>query len=164
MTKDKQSAEPWFEIRPSPIQGVGAFARHDISRGTRIVEYLGERITPKEADARYDEDAMENPHTFLFTVNRKVVIDAAHNGNDARFINHSCAPNCESVIEDARVFIEAIRDIPRDAELTYDYHLYRTGRYPAGWKKRYACHCGAASCRGTMLKPKRRRTKRKPIK
>ncbi len=151
--------EPLFEIRPSPIQGMGAFAVRLIAKGTRVVEYAGERITPEEADARYDDDAMERPHTFLFTVNKKTVIDAAHQGNEARFINHSCAPNCEAVIEAGRVFIQAICDISPGAELTYDYHLERPGRFRAEWKQRYACHCSAPSCRGILLEARRRKKK-----
>jgi uncharacterized protein len=157
------SAQPLLELRQSSIQGLGAFAFRPIAKGARIIEYLGERITPEEADERYDDDAVERPHTFLFTVNRKTVIDAARQGNEARFINHSCDPNCEAVVEAGHVFIEAIRDIPPDAELTYDYHLERPGRYRAEWKERYACHCGALSCRGTLLlprPPRRRKTAR----
>jgi SET domain-containing protein len=160
------SSQPLLELRPSSIQGLGAFAFRPITKGTRIIEYLGERITPDEADERYDDDAMERPHTFLFTVNRKTVIDAARQGNEARFINHSCDPNCEAVVERGRVFIEAIRAIPSGAELTYDYLLERPGRYRTEWKERYACHCGAPSCRGALLQPRRRRARQteRPVK
>jgi SET domain-containing protein len=154
------SSQPLLELRPSSIQGLGAFAFHPIAKGTRVIEYLGERITPEEADERYDDDAMERPHTFLFTVDKKTVIDAARQGNEARFINHSCDPNCQAVVEDGRVFIEAIRDIPPGVEVTYDYHLERPGRYRAEWKERYACRCGASSCRGTLLPPRRRRVRK----
>ena len=155
------SSQSLLELRPSSIQGLGAFAFRPIVKGTRIIEYQGERITPDEADERYDDDAMERPHTFLFTVDKKTVIDAARQGNEARFINHSCEPNCEAVVEDGRVFIQAVLDIPPGAELTYDYHLERPGRYRVEWMERYACHCGATSCRGSILMPRRRRV-RKP--
>lgn len=159
MSDTEISSKPLLELRASSIQGLGAFAILPIARGTRVIEYQGERITPDEADERYDDDAMERPHTFLFTVSKKIVIDAAQQGNEARFINHSCDPNCETVVQGGRVFIEAIRDIPPDMELTYDYNLERPGRYRAEWKERYACHCGAESCRGTILlpRPKRKR-------
>lgn len=140
-----------FEVRRSGIHGRGVFATRPIARGTRLIEYTGERITPEEGDERYDDDAMERPHTFLFIVDRDTVIDAAVGGNAARFINHSCAPNCESIIEDGRVFIEAIRAIRPGEELTYDYRLFRTGRWRPEWTERYACHCGARACRGTLL-------------
>ncbi len=150
-------SQSYFELRASPIQGLGAFAVRDIPKGTRVVEYTGERITPEEADARYDDDAMERPHTFLFTVNKKIVIDASREGNEARFINHSCEPNCETVIEGKRVFVETMREIRAGEELTYDYHLDRPGRFREEWKDRYACHCGAPSCRGILLEPRKPR-------
>ena len=76
--------KPFFEIRPSPIHGRGAFATRRIRKGTRIIEYTGERLTPLEADARYDDDRSEHPHVLLFTVDRRTVIDAGVGGNEAR--------------------------------------------------------------------------------
>ena len=92
-----------FGVRGSKIAGRGAFAIRPIRKGERVVEYLGERVTHAVADARYDDHAGGAHHTFLFTVSRKIVIDATVDGNEARFINHSCDPNCESVIEGGRV-------------------------------------------------------------
>jgi uncharacterized protein len=153
-----RSHKPLFEIRPSSIHGWGAFALRRIRKGTRIIEYLGERITPQEADARYDDDRTESPHVLLFTVDTQTVIDAGVGGNDARYINHSCEPNCAAVAESRRVYIEALRTIPAGAELTYDYRLERPGGNEAAWEQRYACRCGADTCRGTMLalRPRRR--------
>ncbi len=149
-----------FELRPSPIAGTGVFATHHIPKGARIIEYAGERITHAEANARYDEEGMQNPHTVLFTVDRKTVIDAGVSGNEARFINHSCEPNCEAVKHRGRIYIEAVRDIAPGEELTYDYHLEYSGRYQPEWRERYGCHCGAPSCRGTMLLPRPPRRKK----
>ncbi len=159
-----QTSDPerCFELRPSPIAGTGVFATHGIPKGMRIVEYDGERISHAEANARYDEDAMHSPHTVLFTVDRKTVIDAGIGGNDARFINHSCEPNCEAVKDKGRIYIEALRDIKPGEELTYDYHLEYAGRYQAEWRERYECHCGAPSCKGTMLLPRPPRRKKEP--
>jgi hypothetical protein len=154
---------PFFEVRASPIQGLGVFAIRRIRKGTRVIEYQGERITPDEADRRYDDDQSEHPRVLLFTVNKKTIIDADIGGNEAKYINHSCEPNCEAVIEDKRVYIEALRTISPGEELTYDYQLEREGDHNPEWKQRYACRCGAPSCRGTMLasKPKsRKRPKR----
>ena len=152
--------KPCFDIRPSPIHGLGAFAARRIRQGTRIIEYTGERLTPSAADARYDDDRSEHPHVLLFTVDRRTVIDAGVGGNEARYVNHSCAPNCEAVIEQRQVYLEALRTIATGEELTYDYQLER-GRWPsAAWERRYACRCGAATCRGTMLAPPPRRTPR----
>jgi SET domain-containing protein len=147
-----------FELRASPIAGVGAFAMRPIKKGTRIIEYTGERISNAEADRRYDEDKMKTHHTFLFTLNRRTVVDAAVGGNDARFINHSCAPNCEAVIEDGRrIFIEAIKDISIGEELVYDYQYERTDDHTVEDERFYACRCGAPACRGTILAPKKKR-------
>jgi SET domain-containing protein len=157
-----QSDDLPFELRPSPIAGLGAFATRPIKKGTRIIEYTGERISNAEADRRYDEDKMKRHHTFLFTLNRRTVVDAAVGGNEARFINHSCAPNCEAVIVDGkRIYIEALRDIPVGAELVYDYQYERTAEHTADDERFYACRCGAAQCRGTILAPKKKRKTRK---
>jgi SET domain-containing protein len=141
-------------LRTSPIQGRGAFAVRPIRRGTRIIEYTGEIISHEEADRRYDDGSMGRHHTFLFSVSSKKVIDAAVGGNEARFINHSCAPNCEAIDDKSRIFIEAIRDIAPGEELTYDYAYERDGTEDEKWEQVYACHCGAATCRGTILAPK----------
>src|SRR5579872_6695482 len=93
-----------FKIRQSKIQGKGAFATRLIRKGARVAEYLGERISHEEGDRRYDDDKMSRHHTFLFVVDKRIVIDAGKFGNDARFLNHSCDPNCEAVIEKRRVF------------------------------------------------------------
>lgn len=147
-----------FELRESRIAGVGAFATRLIRKGTRIIEYTGERISNAEADRRYDEDEMSNHHTFLFTLNRRTVVDAAVGGNEARFINHSCAPNCEAVIVDGkRIFIEALTDIPVGTELVYDYQYERTDEHTADDERFYSCRCGAPGCRGTILAPKKKK-------
>jgi len=143
-----------FEVRSSVIQGKGGFALRPIPRGTRVIEYTGERIDHAEADARYDDAVMRRHHTYLFTVDDRTVIDAAVNGNAARFINHSCEPNCAPVIEGGGVFIEARRDIAPGEELSYDYALPRTGGEDEETGERYACRCGARRCRGTMLSPR----------
>lgn len=141
-----------FTIRRSKIQGNGAFATRWIDQGSRIIEYVGERISADEADERYDDDEMGRHHTFLFSVDEDTVIDAAVGGNEARFINHCCDPNCEAVDDDGRIFIEALRDIAPGEELFYDYG-YELGndKLTPGLKKIYPCHCGSPNCRGTIL-------------
>ena len=144
-----------FEIRASPMQGLGAFATRAIAAGTRLIEYAGRRLTPAEADARYPDVAGERHHTFLFAIDDEVVIDAAVDGNEARFINHSCDPNCDAVVDDRRIWIESIRDIEPGEELAYDYAFILPERHSPAAKRRYPCHCGAANCRGTILARKR---------
>src|SRR6478752_10133747 len=127
----KEEPNPYFELRTSEIQGTGAFAIRTIRKGTRITEYLGQRVSWRTADKRYDDENMSRHHTFLFTVDDKTVIDAAVNGNDARFINHSCDPNCEAINDRKRIFIEAIKTIPAGTELVYDYQYERTDDHTA---------------------------------
>ena len=149
-----------FVVRRSPIQGKGVFATQLIPAGTRLIEYTGERLTPGEAEARYPESAEsrgERHHTYLFAIDEpeEVVIDAAVGGNAARFINHSCDPNCDAVVEDGRIWIETIRDVQPGEELAYDYAYVLDERHTPAAKRRYPCHCGANRCRGTILAKKR---------
>jgi SET domain-containing protein len=144
-----------FEIRRSRIQGLGAFATQTIPKGTRLIEYAGERLTPKEADARYPDDERGRHHTYLFAIDDDVVVDAAVNGNDARFINHSCDPNCDAVIDDGRIWIETIRDVEPGEELAYDYAYILEERHSPAAKRRFPCNCGSPKCRGTILARKK---------
>ncbi len=148
-----------IRVRRSRLHGRGVFALRRIRKGTRVVEYLGDRVSHDEADNRYSHKPVEDNHTFLFIVNRSTVIDGGANGNDARYINHSCDPNCESLIEDRRVFIEAIRTVQPGDELTYDYQIGRDKEDPANVDEIYACRCGAKDCRGSMLWPPKRKSR-----
>ena len=145
------AASPLVEARNSQIHGRGVYAIAPIKKGTRIMEYLGERISHAEADARYEKKGDDDGHTFLFIASNRTVIDAGVDGNDARFINHSCNPNCETVIENSRVFIDAIRNIKPGEELGYDYQLTWESTDDPAELALYACRCGAKQCRGTML-------------
>ena len=116
----RATKRPPFEIRDSGIQGRGAFATRRIRKGTWIVEYTGARITLEVADRVYDDSST---HTYLFTVDEHTVIDATEGGGDARFINHSCRPNCDAWNADGEIWIVAARDVAVGEELTYDYGL-----------------------------------------
>jgi SET domain-containing protein len=145
-----------FELRTSPIQGTGAFATTDIKKGTRLIEYVGEKISHEEADRRYDDEKMKRHHTFLFTLDDNWIIDAAVGGNEAMYINHSCDPNCEAVIVGGkRIYIEAKKNIPEGTELVYDYQYERRDDHTAEDEKFYACRCGSPKCRGSILTPKK---------
>ena len=144
-----------YIVRRSAIHGRGIFALVDIPKGTRLMEYIGERISHEEADERYAAEHEHSPHTMLFAVDDKVVIDATRWGSSARFINHSCAPNCEAIEEEGRIFIETIRKVPAGRELTYDYNLVLEERHTPAVKRAHACFCGARRCRGTLLGSKR---------
>lgn len=151
-----------IRVRKSAIHGNGVFAARPIAKGERVIEYKGRRRTHAEVDAG-DSGDIESGHTFLFTLNEDWVIDANFEGNAARWINHSCDPNCEAVLVEhphdskrSKVFIEALRDIAAGEELTYDYGITLAERHTPRLKKIWACRCGAPTCTGTMLKPKKR--------
>ena len=146
----------WMELRQSDIHGLGAFARQDIPKDTRIIEYVGEKISNAEADRRYDDAAMKRHHTFLFILNSRTCVDAAFDGNESRFLNHSCAPNCEAVITRGHIWIEALRPIPAGTELVYDYQYEDDPKYTEEDLRFYACRCGAPNCRGTIVKTRKR--------
>jgi hypothetical protein len=148
-----------IQVRKSGVHGKGVFALKRIAKGERIIEYTGEVIDWPEALRRHPHDPADPNHTFYFSLDDGHVIDANVGGNAARWINHSCAPNCkaEQVADDGhdRVFIEALRTLKPGEELFYDYGLVIDERYTAKLKKEYECRCGKRECRGTMLTPKR---------
>jgi SET domain-containing protein len=152
--KLKKRSSPRFARRRSSIHGFGIFALRQIPAGTRLLEYKGALITSEQAEGRYPEISTP-PHTFLFDADDDMYIDAGVGGNSARWINHSCDPNCETIQEERRVFIETIRRIMPGEEISYDYLITLDGPHDAKAKQRWPCHCGAKTCRGTMLKPRR---------
>jgi uncharacterized protein len=139
-------------VRKSAIHGRGVFAVRKIRKGTRILEYKGKRTSWAEATGRPDSDPKDPTHTFLFELDDGTVIDAGVGGNTARWVNHSCEPNCAAYEDEAgRVFIEAQCKILPGEELTYDYHLTVGGRLSRRERVDYVCHCFAAKCRGSLL-------------
>jgi len=151
-----------IQTRRSSIHGNGVFAVVSVAAGSRLIEYKGLRRTHADADERYGGE-LESGHTFLFTLNDEYLIDANAEGNAARWINHSCAPNCQAVLVEAegdyrradRVFIETLRDIEAGEELSYNYGIRLGVAHTSKLKQHWACRCGAPACTGTMLQPKR---------
>jgi SET domain-containing protein len=147
-------------VRRSPIHGNGVYAAVDIPARTVLIQYKGRLLTVAEVDRLYAGGA-DTGHTFLFTLNDKYIIDANVGGNSARWINHSCAPNCEAYIDEVdgarkdRVMIQSIRAIKAGEELTYNYGIVLDVSHTAKMKRIWACRCGAAHCTGTLLQPKR---------
>jgi SET domain-containing protein len=140
-----------IQVRKSGIHGKGVYAIRPIKAGNKVLEYKGEIITWKKAEARHPHDASQPNHTFYFHLDDGHVIDAKHTGNSAKWINHSCEPNLEASQEGNRIFLKALRDIDAGEELSYDYGLVIDIRKTARVKKEFACWCGATGCRGTML-------------
>lgn len=159
MTKSRRARRPLCAVRRSGIQGKGVFATRRIRRGQRIIEYAGERISSDEGDRRYEDHKMKRHHTFLFTLDDDTVIDGNRKGNDARYINHSCDPNCEAVTVGRQIFIYARKNIQPGVELAYDY------KYEWSNDKDdielYKCECGSSKCRGTIMQPKRKRHRKR---
>ena len=147
----RRRTTPPFARRHSRIHRFGVFATRRIRSGRRLIAYEGQILTEAQVDARYDEAAAADPHTMLFHVEGDRYIDASVGGNTARFINHSCNPNCEAEVSDGAIWIRAIRNIQPGVELTYDYSLEIEDGASRRRKSQYACRCGAAKCRGTML-------------
>jgi SET domain-containing protein len=155
--------------RRSPIHGNGVFALVDIPAATELIEYRGKRLTHAQAD-RLHANTSDSGHTFLFTLNDKYVIDANSEGNIARWINHSCKPNCRALLEEDadgdrrkdRVLIETLRPLRAGEELTYDYGIVLEERLTPRLKAIWACRCGAKACTGSLLRPKRKPAAAKP--
>jgi SET domain-containing protein len=146
-----------YRKRTSGRHGLGVFAARPIKAGTRIIEYTGELILHAEGERRYPtapDYHEEAEHTYLLQLDDDRVIDANVGGNDARFINHSCAPNCEPMPAGDHMWIVSVRDIRVGEELAYDYAIELDEPHTPERKRRFPCHCGASSCRGSMLKPK----------
>jgi SET domain-containing protein len=154
--------DPAFEVRVSPVHGRGVFARRPIDAGSRIIEYTGEIVDWDECCRRTEAKGGPIGHTFFFSLNNGMLIDGGSGGNEARYINHSCEPNCEAEEDDdGRVFICALQPIAAGEELNYNYGLIYEARHTAAVKKAFECRCGAPSCSGVMLAPKKRKSRAK---
>jgi len=156
----KQQNRDFVRVGRSRIAGKGVFAKRKIPKGTRIIEYLGERVPLTNMLAEIMEGKPASVYVFHLT--DSTVIDGARNGNEARFINHSCEPNCAAYIFDEKLYIYAMRDIVRAEELTFDYQLGSAlkNRRKKQNLEAYACRCGSPNCRGTMLALKRNSRKK----
>jgi len=162
MPNSKPPRSPAFVVRHSAIHGNGVFARRPIRAGTCVIEYTGERISSDESIRRAAASDGPVNHTFFFSLADGRLIDGGSDGNDARWINHACEPNCEAFEDDGRVYIYAMHDIAKGEELNYDYKLEYETRHTPAVKRAFACRCGAPSCTGVMLAPKKRKRKAPP--
>ena len=139
---------PKIIIKRSKIHATGVYAGEDIKKGQKIIEYIGEKITKKESDRRSDEilkkhkENPENGAVYIFTLNKKYDIDGSPDYNKAKYINHSCSPNCETDILKGHIWIMAEKDIKKGEELTYNY-----GYDLDDWEE-HPCNCGSKNCVG----------------
>jgi hypothetical protein len=139
----KDAAGPAADLltfRPSPIHGLGGFANRPLARGTRVVEYIGEKITKAESLRR-----CEAGNCFIFALDDEFDLDGNLEENPARRLNHSCAPNCEAECSGGRIWITARRDIAAGEEITFNYG-YTLEEY-----REHPCRCGAPDCVGYIL-------------
>ncbi|HZH56596.1 SET domain-containing protein-lysine N-methyltransferase [Yanghanlia caeni] len=159
----RSKAPRWYVVRPSSLHGKGVFAARDIPAETCIIEYRGKRITPEEADELPSYSPEDPNHTFFFSLSNGKIIDGGQQGNAARWINHSCRPNCEARENEtgSRLYIYSLRDIAAGEELVFDYALVIDGRITKKLREQYRCLCGAPECRGTMLALPKRKSKAK---
>ncbi len=154
---DRALDRDFTRVGKSGIAGTGVFAKRKIPKGSRIIEYKGTRRTREEILLDHQNGKPQN--VYLFGLDGGKVIDGTKRGNDARYINHSCEPNCETYAFDEKIFVYAIRDIVRGEELTFDYNL-RSAFGIKNEPNKNICNCGTPSCRGTMY-AKKGKTKKK---
>ena len=145
-------SQPYHTVRNSKIHGRGVFAKRPIRKGIRIIEYTGPIVSSDEAEEIGVQNENGHSHTMLFEIDKDRVING-NEGGDARYLNHGCDPNCETVQDGDRIFIEALRSIKQGEELCYDYHLQVPGKITDKVRKEYACFCGSPKCRGTQIAP-----------
>jgi uncharacterized protein len=139
-TADLTPHEARFAVLDSPVHGLGAFAMRPLATGERIVEYTGQRITKAESQVRCTAG-----NHFIFSLDDEWDLDGDQPDNPARFVNHSCEPNCEAIQRDDRIWLVALRDIRAGEELSFDYG-YDLENY-----QDHPCHCGAPGCCGFVV-------------
>jgi uncharacterized protein len=140
-------------VRKSSVHGRGVFALQAIPAGQRILEYRGEVTSWRRASARHRRSGTRG-HTFIFGLADGRVIDGGVGGNSARWLNHSCQPNCEAIEDErGRVFIETLKDVKPGDELSIAYGLTIDEAITAELVADYSCHCGTKRCTGSMLAP-----------
>lgn len=150
----KSTSSQYIKVKKSSVHNKGVFAKKDILKGTKIIEYVGDRVTKKEADKRANivlekfEKSKTAGAVYLFELDDKYDIDGYVLWNTARYINHSCEPNCETINFGGHIWIVALKDIKNGEELSYDYG------YDLESFKEHPCKCGAKNCAGFIVKKK----------
>ena len=140
----------WVEVGGSGIHQNGLFAKRDIPKKTRLIEYFGEKVPKREAQRRgYEQDEKGRPTgdgtVYIFNLNSRYDLDGAIPDNDAKYINHSCDPNAYVEVKKNHIWIHALRDIKKGEEITYDYN------FDVEHYEEYPCRCGSANCVGYIV-------------
>ena len=142
-----------WEVKKSKVHGSGIFASENIAKGTKIIEYIGEKISKTEGDRRSEKRIKKYLHSkvsgsvYIFELNKKFDIDGSPKYNKARYINHSCDPNCEVTGTGLKVWVHAIKDIKKNEEFSYDYGFSFDEDY-----KSYPCRCRSKNCCGYIIR------------
>ncbi len=144
-------AKSKYRIGSSPVHGRGLYAAVDLDAEEFLLDYAGEVIDWEVAQARWEDADGDPDHTFFFDLGDGRVIDGGSGGNEARFINHGCDPNCETIDDEGTIHVITLRPIPAGAELFIDYRLSLDDDASEEAAAVYACRCGSPACRGTML-------------
>jgi len=137
-------------VRQSSVHGKGVFAVRPLEAGERVLQYKGEIVSWRNAVRRHQREGIEG-HTFLFGLSDGSVIDGSRGGNSARWLNHSCTPNCETVEDNGRIFIDTLRAIEPGEELFIEYFLVTDGPLDDGVRTQYVCRCASSVCRESLL-------------
>tara|TARA_B100001778_G_C18327840_1_gene511617 strand:- start:205 stop:693 length:489 start_codon:yes stop_codon:yes gene_type:complete len=142
-----------WKVKKSKVHGSGIFATVDIKKDTKIIEYIGEKITRAEGDRRSEKrikkylNSKKTGSVYIFELNRKFDIDGSLLYNKARYINHSCNPNCEVDILDNKIWISSIKKIKKGEELSYDYGY----GFDRSDFRDHICKCGSKNCIGFII-------------
>jgi len=142
-----------WKLKKSKVHGAGLFAAKDIKKHTRVIEYIGEKITKKEGDKRSAArikkylNKKNEGSVYIFELNKKYDIDGSFAYNKARYINHSCSPNCEVDIVKNEIWISSIKKINKGEELSYDYGY----PFDSDDFKDHICECGSKKCIGYII-------------
>tara|TARA_B100000965_G_scaffold395891_1_gene410057 strand:+ start:1791 stop:2282 length:492 start_codon:yes stop_codon:yes gene_type:complete len=142
-----------WKVKKSKVHGSGVFATKDIPKNKKIIQYIGEKVKRAEGDRRSEKrlkkflNSSIDGSVYIFELNNKYDIDGNFKYNKARYINHSCNPNCEVDIVNDEIWISSIKKIKKNEELCYDYGF----EFDKEDYKDHICKCGDKNCIGFII-------------
>lgn len=153
MVSFKHFFNPYIKVKSSKVHGKGVYAKKDIEKGTRIIEYVGRKITKEESDRIYNKQLelhKKNPtktgSVYIFNASETHDLDGDVWWNLAKLVNHSCSPNCEALTEDdGTIALYAKKKIEKGTELNFNYG------YDAECYEDHPCRCGSKNCVGHIV-------------
>lgn len=142
-----------WTVKKSKVHGMGVFAKANIKKGSKIIQYIGDKVTKKEGDKRSEarikrwEKSKKIGSVYIFELNKRYDIDGYQSYNKAKYINHSCTPNCEVDIIRGEIWISSIKNINIGDELSYNYGY----EFDKDDFKDHKCKCGSSKCIGYII-------------